>query len=52
MFAKGKKEREFVAPLGDVEQLSASLEINAMDITGPYLLTPQKSLLTFTDQVC
>jgi len=44
-----KEEREFVAPLGDVDQPSAPFEITSMRITGPYVLTPRKNkyLLTF-----
>ena len=46
-----KEEREFVAPLGDVDQPSAPVEVTSMDITGPYVLTPRKNkhLLTFID---
>jgi len=46
-----KEGREFVAPLGDVDQPSAPFEVTSMDITGPYVLTPRKNkyLLTFID---
>jgi transposase InsO family protein len=46
-----KEEREFVAPLGDVDQPSAPFEVTAMDITGPYVLTLRKNkyVLTFID---
>ena len=46
-----KGNREFVAPLGDVEEPTAPFEVTSMDITGPYLQTPRgnKYLLTFVD---
>ena len=46
-----KEDREYVSPLGDVEQPTAPFQITAMDITGPYMLTPRKNkyLLTFID---
>jgi transposase InsO family protein len=46
-----KEEREFVVPLGDVNQPSALFEVISMDITGPYVLAPRKNkyLLTFID---
>jgi transposase InsO family protein len=48
---RSKEEREFVAPLGDVDQLSAPFGVTSMDITGPYVLTSRKNknLLTFID---
>jgi transposase InsO family protein len=46
-----KEDREYIAPLGDVEQLTAPFQIPAMDVTGPYMLTSRKNkyLLTFID---
>ena len=46
-----KENREYTAPLGDVEQPTAPFQITAMDITGPYMLSPRKNkyLLTFID---
>ena len=44
-----KEDREFVAPLGEVDEPRAPFEVTSMDITGPYLKTPlgNKYLLTF-----
>jgi transposase InsO family protein len=46
-----KDEREFVTPLGNVQEPSAPFEVSGMDITGTYLLTPRgnRYLLTFVD---
>jgi hypothetical protein len=46
-----KGDREFVAPLGQIEEGVAPFAITAMDITGAYLQTPRgnKNLLTFID---
>jgi hypothetical protein len=46
-----KEEREYVAPLCDIDQQSAPFEVTSMDITGPYVLTPRKNkyLLDFID---
>ena len=46
-----KEDREYRAPLGDVQQPTAPFQITAMDITGPYMMTPRKNkyLLTFID---
>jgi len=46
-----KEDREFTAPLGEVEQPTAPFETTSMDVTRPYLLTPPKNkyLLTFID---
>jgi transposase InsO family protein len=46
-----KVSREFVAPLGDVQQPSAPFEVISMDINGPYPVTPRgnRFLLTFID---
>jgi transposase InsO family protein len=46
-----KSSFEFRAPLGDVEEPTEPFQVTAMDITGPYLLTPRKNkyLLTFID---
>jgi len=41
-----KEQREFVLPLGDVEQPSAPFEFTSMDITGPYVLQSQKNNLS------
>ena len=48
-----KEDREFVAPLGEVEETTAPFQVTSMDITGPYLMTPRKNkyLLTFTKYV-
>ena len=44
-----KEDREFVAPLGEVDEPRAPFEVTSMDITGPYLKTPlgNKYLLIF-----
>jgi len=44
-----RKELEFVASLGDVEQPSGPFEFTSVDLTGPYMLTPRKNkyLLNF-----
>jgi hypothetical protein len=45
-----KGDREFAAPLGDVDQPSVPFEVPSMDITGPYVLTPRrKKYLIFVD---
>jgi hypothetical protein len=46
-----EEEREFVAPLGEVEEPTAPFLVTSVDITGPYLITPRKNkyLLTFID---
>jgi len=46
-----KENREYIAPLVDVEQPTAPFQITAMDVTGPYMLTPRKNKysLTFID---
>jgi transposase InsO family protein len=46
-----KEDREFVAPLGEVEEPTAPFQVTSMDITGPYLKTPRgnRFLLTFID---
>jgi len=46
-----KGSREFVAPLGDVEEPTAPFEVTSMDMTGPYLQMPRdnKYLLTFVE---
>ena len=46
-----KGNREFVAPLGDVQELTALLQVKSMDVIGPYLSTPRgnKYLLTFIE---
>jgi len=38
-----KEEREFVEPLGKMEEPSSPFEVTSMDITGPYLVTPPKN---------
>ena len=47
-----KGDREFVAPLGQIEEPVAPFAVTSMDITGPYFLTPQgnRYLLTFIYQ--
>jgi len=46
-----KGNREFVAPLGGVQEPTAPLQVISMDVIGPYLSTPRgnKYLLTFID---
>jgi transposase InsO family protein len=46
-----KEDREFVAPLGEVEQPTGPFQVTSMDLTGPYCMTPRKNkyLLTFVD---
>jgi transposase InsO family protein len=49
---QGRKSTvKFRAPLGDVQEPTSPIEITAMDITGPYAITPRKNryLLTFID---
>jgi hypothetical protein len=48
---RGKDDREFRATLGKVEEPTAPFQTMAMDLTGPYPLTPCKNsyLLTFID---
>jgi hypothetical protein len=36
-----KEDREFVAPLGEVDEPKAPFEVVSMDVTGSYLKTPQ-----------
>ena len=49
-----KEDREFVAPLGSVQEPTTSFEVTAMDVSGPYPVTPRgnKFLLTFIDHFC
>ena len=46
-----KEDREFVAPLGEVEEPTAPFLVTSVDITGPYLISPRKNkyLLSFID---
>jgi len=48
-----KGNREFMAPLGEVEEPTAPFLVTSLDITGPYVTTPpgNKYLLTFIDHV-
>jgi len=48
---KRKEDREFRAPLAEVEMPTTPFEVTSMDITGPYLVKPRgnKYLLTFID---
>jgi hypothetical protein len=48
-----KQGREFVAPLGKPEEPARPFQVTAMDITGPYPLTPRgnRFLLTFIDHL-
>ena len=39
-----KGDRESVAPLGQIEEPVAPFAVTSIDITGPYLLTPQGNL--------
>ena len=36
-----KGNREFVAPLGEVQVPTTTFEVNSMDVSGPYLSTPR-----------
>ena len=36
-----KEDREFVAPLGSVQEPTAPFEVTAMDVSGPYIVTPK-----------
>jgi len=44
-----KRKHEFRAPLGEVQNPSEPFQVTALDITGPYSLTPRKNkyLLVF-----
>jgi hypothetical protein len=46
-----KEDREFVTPLGEVEEPTAPFQVTSMDITGQNLMTPRKNkyILTFID---
>jgi len=46
-----KEGKEFVAPLGEVEEPTAHFHFTTVDVTGPYLIIPRKNkyLLTFID---
>jgi len=46
-----EKNREHIAPLGDVENSTAPFKITAMDIKAPYMEPSRKNkyLLTFID---
>jgi len=46
-----KGTREFVAPLGEVQEATAPFQLTAMDVTGPYRTTPRRNkyLLTCID---
>jgi hypothetical protein len=46
-----KEYREFVAPLGTVDESKALFEVTAMDVSGPLPVTPRgnKFLLIFID---
>jgi len=46
-----KGNREFVSPLGEMEEPTAPFQVVSLDITGPYVTTARgnKYLLTFTD---
>ena len=48
---KRKGTREFIAPLGEVQEPTAPFQVRALDVTGPYKTTPRgnKYLLTFID---
>ena len=48
-----KEKREFIAPLGEVDEPTFPFEVTSMDITGPYVTTPRKNkyLLTFVDHL-
>jgi hypothetical protein len=42
---RAKEDREFRAPLGEIEHLSAPFQVTSMDITGPYPLTPAETVI-------
>jgi transposase InsO family protein len=46
-----KEAREFIAPLGEVEEPTALFQVTSMDITGPHPVYPRRNryLLTFID---
>ena len=46
-----KDDRDFTAPLGEVEEPTAPFCVTSLDVTGPYPRTPRgkKYLLTFID---
>jgi hypothetical protein len=46
-----KGDREFIDPLGEVEEPTTPFQVKSLDVTGPYPLTPRKNryLLTFID---
>ena len=46
-----RKDRIFVAPLGELDEPTAPFQVTSVDITGPYLTTPWKNkyLLNFID---
>ena len=46
-----EEDREFVAPLGSVQEPTALFEVTVMDVSGPYPVTPRgnKFLLKFND---
>jgi len=46
-----KKDREIIAPLGEVDRPNAPFQVTSVDITGPYPVTPHRNryLLTFID---
>jgi len=48
-----KGSREFVAPLGEVEEPTAPFQVVSLDITGPYVTTARgnKYIPTFTDHI-
>jgi hypothetical protein len=46
-----KWDREFVAPLGHIEEPEAPFQLTSMDLTRPYVKTPRgnRYVLTFVD---
>ena len=48
-----KGTREFVVPLGEIQEPTTPFQLTAMDVTGPYRTTPRgsKYLLTFIDHL-
>jgi hypothetical protein len=38
-----RKDREFAAPLGEVEEPTAPFQVTSMDITGHYPVTPRRT---------
>jgi transposase InsO family protein len=48
-----KENREFIAPLGEVDEPTFPFEVTCVDITGSYVTMPRKNkyLLTYVDHL-